>query len=314
MKILIFGRGVISTQYAWALEKAGHTIEFYVRQGRKAQYGESVALNIYDARKKLKGILINENWNIKLREDLDAAHDYDLIILSVQHYQFKNAVDFLADKIGNATLFIFNNFWEEPQTLVSNLPASQLVWGFPVAGGGFDEKGVLNGALMGTVTIGTFGTEQTNRGKEVINLFKSSSFKVSETKDFRSWLFSHFVFNAAMHLENVKHNGMAPLEVITSTKYWQNVNLNGKELLPLLKARNVDLKASKEINIFNFPPFVLALVLKAAIKFLPYVKQFLTGHSNPYELKSYCKDVTLKAEILKIRLPRYEQNKQLWSE
>lgn len=31
MKILIFGRGVIATQYAWALEKVGHTVEFYVR-------------------------------------------------------------------------------------------------------------------------------------------------------------------------------------------------------------------------------------------------------------------------------------------
>ena len=31
MKILMFGRGVISTQYGWAFEKAGHTVEFYRR-------------------------------------------------------------------------------------------------------------------------------------------------------------------------------------------------------------------------------------------------------------------------------------------
>jgi len=39
MKILMFGRGVISVIYGWALEKAGHTVEFYVRPGRAAQYG-----------------------------------------------------------------------------------------------------------------------------------------------------------------------------------------------------------------------------------------------------------------------------------
>ncbi|MGB7526992.1 ketopantoate reductase family protein [Sphingobacterium cellulitidis] len=313
MKVLMFGRGVISTQYAWALEKAGHIVEFYVREGSKAKYGESVSLNIYDARKSLRGVLINENWSIKIKEDLSTEHDYDLIILSVQHYQFESAVSFLANKIGNATLLIFNNFWEEPQTLVSNLPISKIVWGFPVAGGGFDEKGVLKGGLMKTVVIGTFGTEQTQRGREVINLFKLSGFKVKETKDFRSWLFSHFIFNASLHLENLKHKQMSLLELVTTTKYWRNVKLNGKELLLLLKARNVDLNVNKELNIFIFPPFLLVLIIKSAIWFLPYIKQVLIGHSNSYELKSYCKDVLLTAEELKLNLPRYEQNKHLWN-
>jgi|GEM_PF-6331688 len=44
MKILIFGRGVIATQYAWALEKVGHTVEFYVRPGLTIQYGSKINL------------------------------------------------------------------------------------------------------------------------------------------------------------------------------------------------------------------------------------------------------------------------------
>lgn len=55
MKILMFGRGVISSQYGWALEKAGHSIEFYVRPGRTEQYGNSVALNILDGRVGFRG-------------------------------------------------------------------------------------------------------------------------------------------------------------------------------------------------------------------------------------------------------------------
>ena len=31
MKILMFGRGVIAAAYGWALERAGHEVEFYVR-------------------------------------------------------------------------------------------------------------------------------------------------------------------------------------------------------------------------------------------------------------------------------------------
>lgn len=32
MKILMIGRGVISTQYGWALEQAGNDVTFYVRK------------------------------------------------------------------------------------------------------------------------------------------------------------------------------------------------------------------------------------------------------------------------------------------
>ena len=107
MKILLFGRGIIVTQYAWAFEKAGHTVEFYVRQGRKAELGTTVSLNIYDAGKKISGVLVNENWQVNLIEEIPANHNYDLIIVSVQHYQFKTVADFLADKIGKATVLIF---------------------------------------------------------------------------------------------------------------------------------------------------------------------------------------------------------------
>src|SRR5690554_3903541 len=115
MKVLMFGRGVISTQYAWALEKAGHIVEFYVREGSKAKYGESVSLNIYDARKSLRGVLINENWSIKIKEDLSTEHDYDLIILSVQHYQFESAVSFLANKIGTQHYLFSITFGKNPK-------------------------------------------------------------------------------------------------------------------------------------------------------------------------------------------------------
>ena len=70
MKILLFGRGVISVLYGWALEKAGHAVEFYVRPGRAAQYGPQVRLEIVDARRSMFGRRVNETWAIRMREDL----------------------------------------------------------------------------------------------------------------------------------------------------------------------------------------------------------------------------------------------------
>lgn len=294
-------------------EKAGHTVEFYVRPGKKAQLGSTVDLNLLDARKKIRGILVNETWNTKLIEDINPKGDYDLIIVSVQHYHFKSVVDLLADKIGKATILLFNNFWDEPLDTVAKLPQNQLVWGFPVAGGGFDDNGVLNGSLQGVIRIGTFGTEQTQRSIEVMNIFKTSGIKIKEDKDFRSFLFSHFVLNAALHLENLKlANGLASLDDFKSTKYWTNVILNAKELFPLLKARNVDFKESSELKLFNLPPFLISIIMRIVLNFLPPVKQIFTGHSNQLELKSYCQDVVSKAEELNIKLPRFDKSKELF--
>jgi 2-dehydropantoate 2-reductase len=46
MNILLFGRGVIATLYGWAFEKVGHSVTFYVRPGRSAEYCSHVHLDI----------------------------------------------------------------------------------------------------------------------------------------------------------------------------------------------------------------------------------------------------------------------------
>jgi 2-dehydropantoate 2-reductase len=311
MKILMFGRGVISTQYGWAFEKAGHTVDFYVRPGRKGEYGSTVPLNVYDARKSIRGKLIAEVWPVKLIEEIETNHDYDVIIVSVQHYHFKKVAEILANKIGKATLLIFNNFWEEPLEQIADLQSNQIVWGFPMAGGGFDNTGRLNGTIFGSFTIGTFGTEPTARTLAIMDLFKSAGFKSKVFKDFRSWLFGHFAMDAAIQLEILKE-GTTLIDATQSVKYWKSVIANGKELLPLLKARNVDLKASPDLKMVSLPPWLLSFAMKIIIRFMPPIKQLFVSHSNQEEVKSYCKDVMSKAEELKIKLPRYEANKEFY--
>lgn len=313
MKILMFGRGSISTQYGWAFEKAGHTVEFYVRKGRKAELGSTVSLNIYDARKSIRGKLIQEIWPVNLIENIDLNHDYDLIIVCVQHYQIKKVTEFLASKAGKTTILISNNFWEEPSEQISSLRPEQIVWGFPQAGGGFDNKGTLNGAFFGSFIIGTFQAKLTDRSEIVIDLFKSAGIKSKVIKDFRSWLFGHFIMNAAIHLETLKAGeGINLINELQTSKHWKNVVANGKELLPLLKARNVDITASTDLKMFSLPPWVLSFGMKIAIKYLPPLKQVLIGHSNALETRSYPRDVLKTAEEMQMRLPKYEQYKNMY--
>jgi hypothetical protein len=101
------------------------------------------------------------------------------------------------------------------------------------------------------------------------------------------------------------------LETSQTTQHWKNIIANSKELLPMLRARNVDLKASHDLKMFSVPPWFLSFAMKIAIRYLPSIKHVLAGHSNTEEIRSYSRDVLEVAERLKIRLPRHEQYKNI---
>lgn len=211
MRILMFGRGVIAVAYGWALERAGHEVEFYVRPGRAAQYGPAVDLDLLDARRQVRGRRVVEQWPVRYRESLEPDHDFDLIVVSVQHYGLPEAVSFLAPRVGRATVLVFNNLWVEPAVAVEALPADQVVWGFPGAGGGFGDDGVLRGALLPVVFFGTLGGPPSERDRAVRAVFRGAGFRLRETDDFRGWLFLHFLQNAGLHTQSLRLGSLAAL-------------------------------------------------------------------------------------------------------
>lgn len=303
MKILMFGRGVISVLYGWALEKAGHTVEFYVRPGRAAQYGPAVALEMLDARRSINGEWVKERWAIRMREELPADHDYDLVILSVQHYRFEEAAAFLGSRAGKATVLVFNNLWIEPQEAASSFPAEQLAWGFPQAGGGFGDDGVLRGALFGKVFFGTFLSDPSPRELAARELFTKAGFGVVEQRDFRSWLFVHFALNCGMQTEVLKAGSMP--RMFASGSHLRDMILNMRELVPLLAARGVDLKnQSIYLAPFRLPTWLLGPVMGLAPKLLRPLRVVLESHANMEELRSTCRDVLTEARRMNVNLPR----------
>lgn len=313
MKILMFGRGVISVLYGWALEKAGHTVDFYVRPGRAEQYGPTVKLEIIDARKSFLGKRASDNWTIRMREDLPADHDYDLILVSVQHYHFADAAAFLGPRAGRATVLVLNNLWVEPQQAASCLPTAQLAWGFPGAGGGFGTDGVLRGALLAKITFGTFLADPSSRELAVRELFTKAGFDIVEQRDFRSFLFVHFAFDCAVENEALKAGSMA--RAFASDRHLRDAILNMRELLPLLAARAVDLKdQSNKLIPLRLPAWLVAPMMKLAPKLLPPVRLMLESHSNTEELRATCRDVLGEARRLGVDLPRLEASSRFFQE
>ncbi|WP_420594422.1 ketopantoate reductase family protein [Deinococcus sp.] len=309
MRILIFGRGVIGAMYGWALTKAGHRVEYYVRPGRAAQYGPSLKLDILDARRRINGVRVRESLPIWYVEEFGADHGYDLILLSVPHHQFGVAAAFLALRLGTTTLLIFSNLWADPQTETATLPAEQLVWGFPGAGGSFDEGGVLTGALFGSLQFGTFGPAPTQRGQDVRALFRQMGFSLREHPDFRGWLWLHFVSNAGLLGQVARAGSFA--RMTASPRHLRQAVLNVRELLPLLKVRDPKIRLpAAELAPFRLPSWLAASALWLAFRLTAPARAVTATFSRDItadaEFQAIQADMLSEARRLGIATPRLE--------
>ncbi|MFD2467544.1 ketopantoate reductase family protein [Amycolatopsis silviterrae] len=305
MRILMFGRGTIAAVYGWALARAGHEVEFYVRPGRAAAYGDSISLDLRDLR--ARGRRVVEDWPVRYREELDADHGFDLIVLSVQHYRLAEAAAFLAPRIGNATVLVFGNIWSEPLAAIGDLPVDQVAWGFPQGGGGFGEDGVLRGMLMPRAVFGTLGEPPGSRGLAVRRVFRDAGFRVRERPDFRGWLWVHFVSDAGMHSQGVRVGSLSSLA--GSRRDLREALLAGRELLPLLEARGVDLRRHRGALLpFRAPTWLTAPVMAWLLAHYPPARTSFAAHSDPdaREPREVCRDTLAEARRLGVPARRLE--------
>ncbi|WP_411681293.1 ketopantoate reductase family protein [Clostridium thailandense] len=307
MKILMIGRGVISTQYGWALEQAGNEVTFYVRPGRINQYGDIVNLKILDGRENKKGDLVNKSWKIKIIEELSSNHDFELIIISVNHNQLSNIINWLEPLVKNSTVLIFNNILDEPLNSIGSIPKGQVVWGFPGAGGAFINKNTLDGGFMKNIFMG-FIDNTTNKSRYdiVTGLFKSAGFGISEKKDMRNWLWFHFITNASLMAAASKVGSLNAL--FDSRSAFKDFALILRELVPLLGAKGSKVSSITNITV-NLPAGLVAFAMKLALAKGKLPREIMRSASGSENLKAesnviFVRDTLAEARKLGISLPR----------
>jgi 2-dehydropantoate 2-reductase len=307
MKILMFGRGVIASAYGWALSRAGHEVEFYVRPGRSAVYGDSINLELLDLHRRPWGERIAESWSVRFREDLTPDDGFDLIVVSVSHHRLAEVAAFLAPRLGNATVLIFSNLWAEPLEAVAPLPADRLAWGFPGAGGGFGKNDVLKATLSPTVTFGTLGQPLTLREQEVRRVFRGAGFKISEQPDMRGWLWIHFAFNAGMHSQGVRLGSLSDL--IGAPSDLREALLAARELLPVVEKRGIDLGWHRMAVLpFRVPAGMTATVMSWLISHVKAARTNVEAQADPTaeEPRAICRDALADARRFGVPVPHLE--------
>ncbi|GAA4211050.1 ketopantoate reductase family protein [Microbispora amethystogenes] len=314
MKILMFGRGVIATVYGWALQQAGHDVEFYVRPGRAATYGDAVDLDLIDTRRRVWGRRIVERWPVRYREALEPDHDFDLIVLSVPHHRLAEATAFLSPRVGQATVLVFGNIWTEPTAAIGALPVDQIAWGFPQAGGGFGADGVLRGMLLPSVVFGTLGRPPTGRERAVRQAFREAGLRLRERPDFRGWLWVHFASDAGLLSQGLRAGSLSKL--VGATGDLREGLLAVRELLPLLEARGVDLRRHRGgVLLFRAPTWLTAPALAWLTAHVALARVSLAAHSDPEaeEPREVCRDTLAEARRLGISVPRLEAAEPLFA-
>lgn len=307
MRILMFGRGVIATIYGNVFQAAGHEVEFYVRPGRAAEYGDEVRLDWIDGRRKPLGRRVRESFRNSLRESLDPGDRFDLIVLSVGHHRLAEASAFLARRIGEATVLVFGNVWEELVTAIAPIPAEQVVFGFPQAGGGFGENGVLWGAMLPSVIIGTTDASPTPREQKVFSAFRQAGVAVRQEKDMRGWLFLHFIADAGMFSQALRSGSLA--KMMGDRLAFYEAFVTTRELLPLVGARGVDLRRHRGATMPYRLPRLVATVAARLSALVPILQRSLAAHTEPYaaEPQAVIADTLREARRLNIPTPRLER-------
>jgi hypothetical protein len=76
--------------------------------------------------------------------------------------------------------------------------------------------------------------------------------------------------------------------------------------------RNLDIKKSSDLSLIRIPPRLLGFAMGILLKVFPPLRMILSGHTNVEETKSYCRDVLLSAQEMKISLPRFKGSKKFF--
>jgi 2-dehydropantoate 2-reductase len=307
VKILFVGRGVVSTLYGWAFARAGHEVAFLVRPGRSREIGGEVELDLLDARAQKGSVPLVDRFEARCVEEVAVAEDFDLVVLAARPEQMRSGAEQLS-KAGRPRLGVlfFNNFWGEPGELSNLFEPGAALWAFPLAGGAFEGKRKLVGAVQGRIQLEAGDNATAELRAEVARLFASAGIEARTPSDFRAWLWLHYVVTAAMIAEAVRFGEGAAGVVESASRSAEAARL-AKEMMRVVYARGVDPKVEREESTLGrIPGFFAGLVIKAVANRSPAMRRMMSGGGEPRFLALLPLDVLAEARRLGVPCPRLE--------
>lgn len=302
MKILVIGAGVIGTIYGYVLAQAGNDVTHYLRAGKSKRFENGIRMQLLDGREK-KTEEYGVVYALKVTEELRADHDYDLILVSVRHYQLESVLPLLRDFAGKADVLFFNGNWDGMEIIDTYLKPSQYLWGFPVAGGGYTQGGQLNAALLDEIRLGELDGQVTPRLLRLKKVFEQARLKVDFQTNIRDWLWVHFAINSGVIAAAFKAGGASQL--LNSIPRLRDAILAGRDALEICKRRGVKVEDFEDAKAFYQSPWVGAVALWSMMKVNKPARKIMETHTAVDELQEMYRDVFKTGEKLQAPMPNF---------
>lgn len=300
MRVCMVGFGVICTVYKYVLAEAGHEVVHYVLPWRAAALRGGVEVSLLDAR----GAAAKErrlSYRPELVERLDGA-GVDVVLARVRHYQLAGLLPLLADDLRDAELLFFNNLWPSFEPIDVHLRGRYL-WGFPVAGGGFQD-GALEAALLPSVHLAVVPGADESRLDALIEMFSGCGLEVEVEADMLAWLWTHFAVEAGVIAAAMKAGGVDMF--LSSVDLIRGAVLAVRDALAVVAARGFDPGSVPDVEMFFAPEREVAEAIRALYASDRAARKIMERHTGREELGRIYHDVLATGGELGVQMPTLE--------
>ncbi|MGG0537713.1 ketopantoate reductase family protein [Priestia aryabhattai] len=309
MRILIFGAGVIGSIYGYTLQKAGFDVTHYIRPSSMKQLDKGLILNLLDGRNKKKLENITDTYKMNIINELPSFNEFDLILISVKHYQLNNILPIISKKMGKANILFFNHLWTDFETIDKYIPREKYLWGFPSAGGGFDyqDANKLNGVIMDQVYLGEINGDVTPRMKTIKQMFNMANIRVSYQQNILHWLWKQFALNAGISSMITKSGGAK--QFMSDFSSMHEGVLCIREILKICKSRGVNMKEFGDARAFFLPSWIATFGFWITMKTNKPQRTIFQLYNGAEEIKQVYYNVLDTSEELNVSMPVFHNLK-----
>ncbi|MGZ4219914.1 MAG: ketopantoate reductase family protein [Solirubrobacteraceae bacterium] len=302
MRVCVVGSGVIGTIFGLVLAQAGNDVTHYLKPGSGARLREGVEVNLLDARGE-PVVESSARYSPPVVERLDGGDGFDLVLASVRHDQLPALLPVLAQGAGRAEVLLFGNLWSSLEPVDAVL-AGRYVWGFPVAGGGF-EDGRLEAAMLSSVRLGDPAGAAVRRLESLARVFGGCGLTVEFEPHMLAWLWVHFATEAGIIGAAAKAGSVAAF--LDDVERIVDGVLAVRDAFGVVKARGVDPSSVPDAQMFMAPEHEVALGIKQLYTVDRAARKIMERHTGGAELKRIYGDVLASGRSLGVRMPTLEE-------
>ncbi|RII34210.1 ketopantoate reductase [Clostridium chromiireducens] len=249
-RILIFGAGVIGSIYAMKFIEAGMDVTMFARSNRFKTLKEN-GLKYND-----KGVV--KSIKVNVIDTLENDDVYDFIFVTVRYDQAESALLALKDNQSKNIVTMTNNSIGFSSWL--DIVGDRLLPGFPGAGGQIKD-GILYARIPPKVLFATMFGEinglETERVKNLAELFITAKLPYTINKDMKSFLITHSVSDIALLGSLYFDNKIIDEETATTRKTAHRITITLKAYLSAIQKAGVAINPSSFKIMLKCPNFIL---------------------------------------------------------